>query len=606
MAVVGERGPPVAETAHENELQRLQDRFLVLTEAMQAFAGATTEHPLLLDTIVRRVAEIVGGFCWVALLSEDGRWLIPVASFHPDAATLALIRRLYIAIPLPVDGPLPPSIAFRSGEHVLVNDLSPAQVLARFSPEDHAAVLGVGVRHALLAPLRAQGKSIGVLSMARCGAETAPLDQADVRFLRCLADHAALALSNARLLADAQRELAERRRTEEALLRTEEQLRQAQKMEAIGRLAGGVAHDFNNLLSVVLSYSHLLLDDLAATDPMRADLEEIKKAGERGADLTRQLLAFSRQQVIEPRILDLNHVVESMDKMIRRLIGEDIELKTSPGRELGRVVTDPGHIEQVILNLVVNARDAMPDGGTLTIETGNAELDEAYAREHLGVTPGAHVMLAISDSGSGMDRATQERIFEPFFTTKEKGKGTGLGLSTVFGIVKQSGGSIWVYSEPGNGTTFKVYLPRTDETATALGRAVRLTTVRGSETILLVEDDDPLRVVACGILRKNGYRVLDARSGGEALLLCERLEQPIDLLLTDVVMPQMSGRELARRLTRLRPDLRVLYMSGYTEDAVVHQRVLDAGITLLQKPITPDVLLHKVRELLEAPRANPR
>ncbi len=391
-------------------------------------------------------------------------------------------------------------------------------------------------------------------------------------------------------------------RESEARLRdSEEQLRHAQKMEAVGRLAGGVAHDFNNLLSVVLSYCSFMSDDLAANDPMREDLDQIRRAGERAADLTRQLLAFSRQQVIEPRILDLSTVISGMEKMLRRLVGEDVEVQFSHAPGLGRVKADPGHLEQVIMNLVVNARDAMPIGGRLVIETANVVLDESYAQQRFDVA-GPHVMLAVSDTGNGMDKETQLRIFEPFFTTKEKGKGTGLGLSTVFGIVKQSGGTIWVYSEIGKGTTFKVYLPHTDEVARAPRHTAELATLRGGETILLVEDDDQVRLVARGILKRNGYRVLEARNGGEALLMCEKHAGEIDLLLTDVVMPQMSGTELAARLLLIRPDLKVLYMSGYTEDAIIHHGVVDAGIELLQKPLTPDTLLRKVRGVLDRHR----
>jgi signal transduction histidine kinase/CheY-like chemotaxis protein len=387
------------------------------------------------------------------------------------------------------------------------------------------------------------------------------------------------------------------------LRRTEEQLRHSQKMDAIGRLAGGVAHDFNNLLSVVLSYSSLLIEELKPSDPMRADLEEIKKACQRASDLTSQLLSFSRQQVVDPRIVDLNDVVTDLDNMIRRLIGEHIEFKTTTAPDLGRVKVDRGQIEQVIINLVVNARDAMPAGGMLSIETGNADLDETYAQNHLGAAPEPHVMVAVSDTGIGMDRATQERIFEPFFTTKSKGEGVGLGLATVFGIVKQSRGNVWVYSEPGKGTTFKVYLPRTGEVETAVQPPVPVpTSLRGSETVLLVEDETQLRVVAREILEKNGYRVLVARNGDDALVLSEQHGGVIHLLLTDVVMPQMGGKELAQRLAPLRPDMKVLYISGYAENSIVQHGILDSGVSLLQKPISPEMLLRRVREVLDSPR----
>ncbi len=392
----------------------------------------------------------------------------------------------------------------------------------------------------------------------------------------------------------------ERKKTLDDLRASEAQLRQAQKMDAVGRLAGGVAHDFNNVLSVILSYGELMRAELMPDDPMRDDVDEIIKAGKRAADLTRQLLMFSRQQVLEPKVLDLNEVLAGMDKMLRRLLGEDVEMILLPERGLGRVKVDPSSIEQVIMNLVVNARDAMPKGGLLTIETRNVVVGQEYARDHGGSTAGPHVMLAVSDNGIGMDEPTRARIFEPFFTTKPKDKGTGLGLSTVFGITQQSGGCISVHSEPGKGAAFKVYLPQVDGTLDASRSMAPPVTLLGTETILLVEDEDPVRLVARGILRRHGYNVIEARNAGEALLMCERRSEVIHLLLSDVVMPQMSGPELAKRLVGIRPEMRVLCMSGYTDDNIVRHGVLEAEVAYLQKPITPLTLATKVREVLDA------
>jgi signal transduction histidine kinase len=385
--------------------------------------------------------------------------------------------------------------------------------------------------------------------------------------------------------------------TEHRLL--ENQLRQAQKMEAIGRLAGGVAHDFNNLLTAIFGYADLLREELPEGSSARQDTEEIRKAAERAAGLTRQLLAFSRQQVLEPVVVNLNDLVEEFDKMLRRLIGEDVALRTAPAPDLGNVRADPGQLQQVLMNLVVNARDAMPTGGELLIETANADLTDAYAELHQPVIPGSYVMLAVSDTGIGMNADTRARIFEPFFTTKEKGRGTGLGLSTVYGIVKQSGGYIWVYSEPGRGTTFKVYLPRVDAPARTAEQPRGTRTLAGTETILLAEDDDMLRPLTKGLLRKLGYVVLQAANAEEALEAAARHDGPIHLLVADVVMPGASGRELARRLADSRPHTKVLYVSGYTDDAIVRHGMLEPGLAFLQKPFTPDTLARKVREVLD-------
>ncbi len=381
----------------------------------------------------------------------------------------------------------------------------------------------------------------------------------------------------------------------------EGQLRQAQKMEAIGRLAGGIAHDFNNLLGVILGYSELLKERIALTDPLSNHIEEIYQAGRRAALLTRQLLAFSRQQVLEPKVLNLNTVVRDVEKLLRRLIGENIELVVVPDQALGQATVDAGQIEQVIVNLAINARDAMPQGGKLTIETENFDLDEGYAHRHAAVRPGPYVMLAVSDTGVGMDPETQARIFEPFFTTKELGKGTGLGLATVYGIVKQSGGFIWVYSERAKGTTFKIYLPRVEQAidSAAAGRMFP-EPLRGSETILVVEDAEPLRKLARQLLQSSGYTVLEAASGAEAIEVARDYQGPIHLLLTDVVMPGMGGRKLAERLAAARPEMKVLYVTGYPDNAIVHHGVLDAGVSLLSKPFTRNALMQRVRETLSS------
>jgi PAS domain S-box-containing protein len=379
----------------------------------------------------------------------------------------------------------------------------------------------------------------------------------------------------------------------------EEQLRQSQKMEAVGQLAGGIAHDFNNLLTAILGSTQLLLHSTPPDDARREDIEEIRNAGLRAAELTRQLLAFSRRQVLAPKVLELNAVVVNMEKMLRRLLGEDVELATSLDHGTGAVSADPGQLEQVLLNLAVNARDAMPGGGRLDLATSRFTLDQEHIERRHRMAAGDYACLAVTDTGVGMDEATQAHLFEPFFTTKEVGKGTGLGLATVYGIVKQSGGYIWVYSEAGRGTTVKVYLPRVPGVAEAPAAPVVAAVRGGDETVLLVEDAAPVRVLARRSLEGRGYRVLDASDGPAALELSARHEGRIDVLVTDVVMPGMSGRELAERLAPERPSMKVLYTSGYTDDTMVRQGVLTAGVAFLQKPFVPDTLARKVREVLD-------
>jgi PAS domain S-box-containing protein len=382
--------------------------------------------------------------------------------------------------------------------------------------------------------------------------------------------------------------------------RLEDQLIQSQKMEAVGRLAGGVAHDFNNMLTIISGYNRMLLDQLSTIDPLRGYAEEILKAADRAAALTNQLLAFSRRQLMQPRILDINSLIQDTEKMLRRLIGEDIELTIALRPDIGNIKADPGQIEQVIFNLAANARDAMPSGGRLTIETANVQLDLDYGKTHLGVTPGAYVMIAVSDTGEGMDAETKRRIFEPFFTTKERGRGTGLGLATVYGIVKQNGGDIWVYSEPSKGTIFKIYLPRVlaqaDQAAQTPAKAAKW----GAETILLVEDEQGVRHLIREMLKQQGYTILEATDGQEALKIVATYEKPIDLLLTDVVLPKISGSKLAGEVQTLRPDIKVLFISGYTENAIAHHGVLDSDVNFLSKPFTLESLVGKIRGVLQS------
>ena len=395
-------------------------------------------------------------------------------------------------------------------------------------------------------------------------------------------------------------DITERKDAEEKMDSLQEQLRQSQKMEAVGRLAGGIAHDFNNLLTVIQGHCEISLLQFRGNNPLREDIVEIKKAADRAGNLTRQLLAFSRRQIMEMKVIDLNSLLRELEKMLRRVMGEDVELVTVLDEHLGKIKVDPGQMEQVVLNLAINARDAMPSGGKFILETANVRLDEQYARSHIGVEPGHFVTLSVTDTGSGMSPQVKERLFEPFFTTKEKGKGTGLGLSTVYGIIKQSSGNVRVYSEPGHGSTFRIYLPRVDQETDSLSRrddAVSM--LYGNETVLLVEDEPSVRGLAARVLRNQGYEVLEAVNGDEALQIANRHKGKIDLLLTDVVMPQIGGKELYDQLKPMRADLKVLFTSGYTETAILHQGELPPGVAFLQKPFSPIFLTHKVREILD-------
>jgi signal transduction histidine kinase/ActR/RegA family two-component response regulator len=476
--------------------------------------------------------------------------------------------------------------AVLTGEPLIVNDLDSNTQLNR---PHRDALLRLGHRAFLAKPVAIGERVAGLLVVCRAS----PFSGEDLAIASAFASQAATALENARLYQEIQRAYAE-------LSTTQDQLVQAQKMEAVGRLAGGVAHDFNNLMTVIMGRAMLMGAHLGAGHPLRRHVDIVKETSDRAATVTRQLLAFSRKQILQPKIVDLNALVSGMERMLRPLIGEDIDLVTVAGRGLSPVRVDASQFEQVLVNLAVNARDAMPAGGRLTIETANVAIDESEAHAHLGLEPGRYVMVAMSDTGCGMDAATARQSFEPFFTTEEPGKGTGLGLSMVYGTVKQSGGFIYVYSEPGIGTTFKIYLPPAEGSIeTGVEPSVPASAPRGTETLLIVEDDENVRELLRDILADLGYTILMAENGAAALDICERNAAGIDLVLTDVVMPRLSGPDMVRRLSELRPGLKVLYVSGYTDHAIVHHGVLDRGTPFLEKPFTPVNIGRKVRQVLD-------
>lgn len=564
---IGARGVTIDIT----ERKRMEAERQVISEIMQG-VNNTSDLNELLRLVHLSIAKLLyAENCFVALYDED-RDLMDFP-FWVDKLD-------------PCPEPRPLGVGFsgyvvRTGQPMLIDP----QLTEKMYKRGEVEKSGSSSRSWLGVPLRTPTKIIGALVLQHYEEENV-YDKKDLEFLASAGSQIALAI--------------ERKRAETNLRETEERLLQSQKMESIGKLAGGIAHDFNNLMTAVTGYSELALRSLEGEDSLRYKIEEIKKAGERAASLTRQLLAFSRKQVLQPRVIDLNSVVTGMARMLARMIGEHIDLRLELNSSLGQIKADPGQIEQVLLNLAVNARDAMPNGGSLSVATQNIQLSSEAARSNSALEPGQYVMLSVSDSGCGMDSAIQSQIFEPFFTTKEVGKGTGLGLSTVYGIVKQSGGYIWVYSEVGQGTSFKIYLPRIEEAMEETANETEVQrVVRGTETILLVEDEQCVRDLAQAVLEDYGYSVIAASNGREGLDLARDFAGSIDLVVTDVIMPQMGGREMAERLKELRSDTKVLFVSGFTDDAILDHGVLDEDVFFMQKPFSPDALAMKAREILD-------
>ena len=571
----------------EGEAKRLAQENAIMAEI-----GRIINSTLNIEEVYERFAEEV-----LHVIPFDR---VSVNTINPDRTSITIAYAFGIEVdPIPVGTVLPLDAPFEDRiiskrTSVLIQTEDESELTKSYP--NLVPHFRAGLRSMIAVPLISKDQVIGILHFQ--SRELSAYTELDLRLAERVGNEIAGAIANAQLLI-------EWKQAEEGKAALQEQLRQSQKMESIGQLAGGVAHDFNNILTVIHGYSELVINSLEPANPIRDDVKEIKTAAERASALTRQLLAFSRKQVLQPKVIDLNSLVTNMVKMLRRMIGEGIKLNTLLASDLASIKADPGQIEQIMLNLAVNAKDAMPNGGTLTVETANVELDQDYANLHLNVVPGPYVMLSVSDTGVGMTPEVRERVLEPFFTTKEKGKGTGLGLATVYGIVKQSGGNIWIYSEPGQGSTFKIYLPRVEEDTDFLQQvAVAAPSQHGSETILLVEDEKMVRSLALTILKRQGYKVLEAENGDRAFSIAQEQDaNSIHLLLTDVVMPGMSGHELSERLKPQCPGMRVIYMSGYTDEAIVEKHGLSApGIHYLQKPFPPDTLVKKVRSVLDGLR----